>query len=123
MRRDKLLKKEAVHLEAGVSLPVGQQQARTRWGTHASGEAFDKKKKPYLTEEAQEFIAQQALCVIAGLDTHERLDGLLALGTPGFVHAIDRHTCLLRLDSHLSTMPILDRLHQPARKHLVSKLG
>jgi hypothetical protein len=47
-----LLKKEAVHL--GVSLPVGQQQARTHWGTHASGEAFDKKKKPYLTQEAQE---------------------------------------------------------------------
>ncbi len=40
------------------NLPVGQHQARTYWGTHASGAAFDRKKTPYLTEQAQAFIAE-----------------------------------------------------------------
>ncbi len=118
-----MLKEEAGHLEVAVSLPIGQQQARTRWGTHASGEAFDRKKKPYLTEQAQDFIAQQALCVIAGLDTDNELGGLLALGASGFVHSIDRHTCLLRLDSNLSSTSIVQRLYQPSHTGVATKLG
>ena len=47
-------------------LPFGQLLARTRWGTHASGLAFDRKKTSLLTEQAQAFIAEQSLCVIAG---------------------------------------------------------
>ncbi len=78
-------------------LPTGQQQARTRWRTHASGAAFDQKKTPYLTEHAQQFIAQQAMCVIAGLDAQHELDGLLVLGQPGLVQVVDPSTCLLRL--------------------------
>ena len=39
-------------------LPLGQHLARTRWGTHASGMAFDRKKTSYLTEQAQAFIAE-----------------------------------------------------------------
>lgn len=97
------------------SLPIGQQKARTRWGTHASGAAFDRKKSSYLTEQAQEFIAQQALCVIAGLDSQDELGGLLAMGTPGFVQTPDMHTCLLRLDSELATSRILVRLQQSFR--------
>ena len=33
-----------------MSTQTGQELARTRWDTHASGEAFDRKKSPYLTE-------------------------------------------------------------------------
>jgi hypothetical protein len=47
-------------------LPLGQLLARTRWDTHASGFAFDRKKTSLLAEQAQAFIAEQSLCVIAG---------------------------------------------------------
>ena len=94
-----------------VSLPAGQQQARTRWGTHVSGEVFDRKKSSYLTDDAQKFIAQQALCAIAGLDVRNRVHGLLALDIPGFVQVIDAHTCLLRLDGRLRNSPVIQRLH------------
>ncbi len=98
------------------NLSPGQQLARTRWGTHASGTAFDRKKTSYLTEQAQQFMAQQALCVIAGLDSHDELGGLLALGTPGFVEPLGKHQCLLQLDSHLRDSRLLQRLdHKPAR--------
>jgi hypothetical protein len=66
-------------------LPVGQHLARTYWGTHASGAAFDRKKTPYLTEQAQAFIAEQVFCVIAGLGPHNELGGLLVMGKPDFV--------------------------------------
>lgn len=94
-----------------VSLPVGQQQARTRWGTHDSGKVFDRKKSSYLTDDAQRFIVQQALCAIAGLDVHNRVHGLLTLDIPGFVQVIDAHTCLLRLDGRLCDSPIIQKLH------------
>lgn len=96
-------------------LPIGQQQARTRWGTHVTGKAFDRKKSTYLTEQAQEFIAQQAFCVIAGLDPQDELGGLLAMGSPGFVQTPDMHTCLLRLESDLATSRIFLRLRQSSR--------
>lgn len=92
------------------SLPDGQQQARTRWNTHASGEAFDRKKSVYLTEQARAFIAQQGQCVIAGLDCQNEPGGLLVLDTPGFVQTPDGHTCLLRVDSRFRTSRILQRL-------------
>jgi len=94
------------------SIPVGQQQARMRWGTHASGEAFDRKKSSYLTEQAQKFMAQQALCVVSGLDPQNELGGLLILDTPGFVQALDTHTCLIKLDSSLRDTRIVQRLLQ-----------
>lgn len=106
-----------------VSLPVGQVQARTRWGTHASGEVFDRKKSSYLTDDAQKFIAQQSLCAIAGLDTHNELAGLLVLAIPGFVQIVDEHTCLLRLDSRLRDSRIVQRLRQTADTGQESHLG
>ncbi len=106
-----------------TTLHVGQQQARTRWGTHASGEAFDRKKSSYLTEQAQEFLAQQVFCVVAGLDSHNELSGRLALGTPGFVQTPDEHTCLLRLDKHLENSRMLQRLHQSPQDGQVGQLG
>lgn len=89
---------------------TGQQLARTRWDTHESGEAFDRKKSPYLTEQAQQFIAQQAMCVLAGLTPDNRLDGVLVLGQPGFVQVLDASTCLLRLEIGGRASGILQRL-------------
>jgi hypothetical protein len=106
-----------------TSIPAGQQQARTRWGTHASGEAFDRKKFPYLTEQAQQFMAQQALCVVAGLDVHDELGGLLVLDTPGFVQIVDEHTCLLRLDHHFANTRILHRLQRSSQNGQETRLG
>jgi len=77
--------------------PSGQHEARTRWSTHESGAAFDRKKFPYLTEQAQAFIAQQALCVIAGVGPQSDACGLLVMGYPGFVHIVDKQTCLFPL--------------------------
>ncbi|GAC1394676.1 MAG: hypothetical protein NVSMB38_29060 [Ktedonobacteraceae bacterium] len=93
-------------------LAVGQQQARTRWGTHTSGAVFDRKKTSYLTDQAQQFIAQQALCVISGLDLHNELSGLLALGMPGFVEPLGEHQCLLQLDGSLAETRLLQHLYQ-----------
>ena len=104
--------KEATYLDTETTLPIGQQHARTRWRTHASGEAFDRKKKPYLTEQAQEFIAQQAFCVIAGLDIENQLGGLLAMETPGFVQTPDTEVCLLRLSKSHEISRIVQRLQQ-----------
>jgi hypothetical protein len=106
-----------------MSLPAGQEQARTRWKTHTSGAAFDRKKSPYLTEQAQKFIVQQGQCVLAGLDDHNELGGLLVLGTPGFVETPDEHTCLLRLDGHLASSPILLKLHQSLQDGQTARLG
>jgi uncharacterized protein len=106
-----------------TSLPIGQQQARSRWGTQASGEAFDRKKCSYLTEQAQMFLAHQALCVVTGLDLQDELGGLLVLGTPGFVQIRDEHTCLLRLDPHLATTRLLQRLQRTSHTGQETSLG
>ena len=106
-----------------TTLAIGQQQARARWGTHASGEAFDRKKSSYLTEQAQQFLAQQAICVVAGLDLQNELSGLLVLGTPGFVQTPDEHTCLLRLDKHLGNSRILQRVRQSPQNGQVGQPG
>ncbi len=110
-------------MDEDTSLPLGQQQARTRWGTHVSGAAFDRKKTPYLTEQAQAFIAQQMFCVLAGLGPHHEPSGLLALGKPGFVQTLDRHTCLLQLDHRMGTSPLLRRLRQSLPAGGVAQLG
>jgi hypothetical protein len=102
---------------------VGQHLARTRWGTHESGAAFDRKKTPYLTERAQEFIAQQAMCVIAGLTPHNELDGVLMLGQPGFVQVLDESTCLLHLENQDRASGILQRLHHALSTGQIAWLG
>lgn len=106
-----MLTKKADLVEDELALSLGQQQARTRWGTQASGAAFDHKKKPYLTYQAQEFIAQQSLCVIASLDSENLPDGLLVLDTPGFVQTPDAQTCLLRLSRNNETLPLFRQLY------------
>jgi len=103
-------------MDVHASIPLGQQEARTRWGTHESGAAFDRKKTPYLTEQAQEFIAQQALCVIAGLGPKNELGGLLVMGEPGFIQTPDASTCLLQLVEGIEISPVLQGLYQGAGK-------
>jgi hypothetical protein len=109
--------------EYADTLHVGQHLARTRWGTHESGAAFDQKKTPYLMEHAQEFIAQQAMCVIAGLTPHNELDGVLILGQPGFVQVLDESTCLLQLESRSRASSILQRLQHALATGQVAWLG
>ena len=82
-------------MQVGVRISQGQQEARTRWGTHESGEAFDRKKRSFLTEEANEFIAQQVMCVLVGPDQEWRPGGLLISGPPGFIGVPDERTCLI----------------------------
>src|SRR5579875_51712 len=99
-------------MEVDIALPPGQQQARTRWGTHASGAAFDRKKSSYLTEQAQAFMKRQAFCVIAGRGPRHELDGQIAMEKPGFVEIIDEHKCLLHLSEQLSTSLLFQGLVQ-----------
>ncbi len=106
-----------------TSLPVGQRLARTWWGTHESGAAFDKKKTPYLTERAQEFIGQQAMCVIAGLTPDNELDGVLLPGQPGFVQVVDESTCLLQLECQSRVSGIVRRLQHALATGHVAWLG
>jgi uncharacterized protein len=106
-----------------TSLHLGQNLARTRWGTHESGAAFDQKKTTYLTEYAQEFIAQQAMCVIAGMTPHNQIDGVLILRQPGFVQVLDESTCLLQLEIRSRASSILQRLQLALSTGQVAWLG
>jgi hypothetical protein len=110
-------------MELHQSLPSGQDTARTRWGTHSSGAAFDRKKTPYLTEDAQQFLTEQAVCVLAGLGPDHQLVGMLALGTPGFVQALDKHTCLVRLEANLATSRLVLGMRQAQSMNQVTHLG
>ncbi len=107
----------------GQELPPGQDLARTRWGTHASGAAFDRKKTSFLTEQAQAFIAERSFCVIAGPGTQHEVSGLLAMGRPGFVHTPDRHTCLLQLDRWADNSPLFQRLRRRSDAGQPARLG
>jgi len=112
------MEKEHSDGNVSIALPAGQEEARTRWGTHASGAAFDRKKTLYLTEQAQQFIAQQALCVIAGLGPEDDLCGMLAMEQVGFVHILDTHTCLLQLHHQLASSRIVQGLAHSQSAHL-----
>lgn len=94
------------------SLLQGQYQARIRWNTQASGAAFDRKKRSYLSTEAREFIAQRIMCVIAGISTQSTLDGQLAFGQPGFAWSPDQSTCLLELDATTARSDLMKDLHR-----------
>ncbi len=101
----------------------GQQLARTRWGTQASGEAFDRKKSSYLTEQARTFIAQQRFCVLAGTDTDQELCWLIAPGVPGFVQALDERTCVFMLPASLHRTRLVQGLLQSHRRGRATQLG
>jgi hypothetical protein len=77
------------------SISQGQWEARTRWGTHESGAAFDRKKRSFLTEDACAFVGQQTMCVLVGPGLQQEPCGLLIGGRPGFVEVSDERTCLI----------------------------
>lgn len=104
-------------------LSIGQQQARTRWGTHDSGAAFDRKKTTYLTEQAQEFMLQQTFCVIAGPGPHNELCGLLAMAEPGFVQVLDSATCQFRLNYSVGTSQLMQGMRRAASTGAPAQLG
>lgn len=94
-----------------VSLPPGQQQARIRWGTQESGAAFDRKKRSYLTEQAQAFLAQRAWGVITGRGPYQELDAQMIMEQPGFIEIVDQNTCLLHLHERFCTSLLWQRLY------------
>ncbi len=106
-----------------LDLPAGYQLARARWGTHVSGEAFDRKKSSFLTEQARTFIARQSFCVIAGEDAQQELSALVAPGLPGFVQTLDEQTCLLALPGSLNATRLMQSLLQPRESGHHTRLG
>lgn len=110
-------------MKLSIVTSTGRQWARTRWNTHDSGAAFDKKKTSVLTEPMQHFIAQQTLCVIAGPGLQHELCGTLTFGLPGFAHAPDSHTCLLHLDQQAAASCLISALDQQLREGQESRLG
>ena len=85
-------------MHLGTSISQGQQEARTRWRTQESGAAFDRKKSPFLTDDARDFMSQQAMCVIVGPGPEREPRGLVLTGQPGFVEMPDRYTCLIPVE-------------------------
>ncbi|HCI82060.1 MAG TPA: hypothetical protein DHW02_20490 [Ktedonobacter sp.] len=110
-------------MDVDTFLPIGQQLARTRWGTQEKGAAFDRKKSFYLTEQAQNFIAQQAFCVIAGKGPRHELDAQLIMERPGFVEFIDQQTCLLYFHDRLRTSLLFQGLQQSSSAELSDQVG
>jgi hypothetical protein len=116
-------KEKGVYYMALHTLSSGQQQARARWNTHERGAAFDRKKSPYLTQQAQDFLAQQAFCVIAGPGPHQELWGLLVPGEPGFVQTPNRSTCLLQIARQLAPSRLVGGLRQASQDGLDMQLS
>lgn len=92
------------------SISQGQQEARTRWGTHESGAEFDRKKRPFLTGEARKFIAEQVLCVVVGPGPRQVPRALLLAGRPGFVETPDASTCLIPLERRYETSSCIQEI-------------
>ncbi|HLG75316.1 MAG TPA: pyridoxamine 5'-phosphate oxidase family protein [Ktedonobacteraceae bacterium] len=94
------------------SFSHGQYQARIRWNTQASGAAFDRKKRSFLNAEAQAFLAQRVMCVLAGMNEQGSLSGQLIFGPPGFAQSPEPSRCLLDLDEESSHSDWLKNLHR-----------
>lgn len=94
------------------SILQGQYQARIRWNTQASGAAFDRKKRSFLSTQAQAFLAQRVMCVLAGMNEQGSLSGRLILGSPGFAQSPEPSTCLLELDEESSDSDWLRNLQR-----------
>jgi len=82
-------------MQVTESLSRGQWEARTRWGTHESGAAFDRKKRSFLTEDACAFVTRQTMCILAGPGLQQEPCGLLLAGRPGFIEVSDERTCVI----------------------------
>jgi uncharacterized protein len=75
----------------------GQVWARTRWDTHGSGAAFDRKKQPYLAPHMKAFAESQDFCIVSFVDDDGQVGGRLLHGRLGeFVNALDDHHLIVR---------------------------
>jgi hypothetical protein len=75
----------------------GQAWARTRWNTHGSGAAFDRKKRPYLAPEMKVFAESQDFCIISFVDNDGQVSGRLLNGRFGeFAQAPDDHHLIIQ---------------------------
>ncbi|MDQ2904389.1 MAG: pyridoxamine 5'-phosphate oxidase family protein [Chloroflexota bacterium] len=110
-------------MNESLSLPSGQQRARTRWNTHTTGAAFDRKKVAYLSDQVQTFIAQQAFCVMTGPEAKEELCGLMVSGRPGFVQTLDSYTCMLELDEQLMGTCFVQELYHSSEAGRSTPVG
>jgi hypothetical protein len=71
---------------------VGQTWARTRWNSHGSGAAFDRKKQPYLAPEMRVFAESQSFCIVSFVDNDDHVCGRLLHGRQGeFAKVPDEH--------------------------------
>jgi hypothetical protein len=75
----------------------GQVWARTRWNTHGSGAAFDRKKQPYLAPNMKVFAESQDFCIVSFVDDNGQVGGRLLDGRLGeFAKARDDHHLIVR---------------------------
>ena len=110
-------------VDVHVPIPSGQRYARTRWNTQESGAAFDRKKTPYLTEQARQFVAQQSFFVISGLGPYNELGGWLVMGEPGCVNTLDEHTCVLHIRRSIEHAKLLQGFQLSIRKRQTVRPG
>lgn len=99
-------------MQVEVRISQGQWEARTRWGTHESAEAFDRKKRSVLTEEACAFVARQTMGVLAGPGPHRGPCGLLIGGQAGFVEVSDERTCVIPVARRYEAAGVVQGLRQ-----------
>jgi hypothetical protein len=86
----------------------GQTWARTRWNTHGSGAAFDRKKQFSLSPAMKDFAEGQDFCVISFVDTNAQVSGRLLHGRLGeFAKAPDDHHLIIQpLNLTLDDLPL-----------------
>jgi uncharacterized protein len=86
----------------------GQTWARTRWNTHGSGAAFDRKKQFSLSSAMKAFAEGQDFCVISFVDTNAHVSGRLLHGRLGeFAKAPDDHHLIIQpLNLILDDLPL-----------------
>ena len=81
----------------GERLSPGQDWARTRWNSHETGAAFDRKKHPYLTPQAKAFVERQEFCVVSFADNNDQLGVRLLYGPlTDFAKAVDDYHVVIR---------------------------
>src|ERR1700741_825330 len=86
----------------------GQTWARTRWNTHGSGAAFDRKKQFSLSSAMKAFAESQDFCVISFVGTNAHVSGCSLQGRVGeFAKAADEHHLIIQpLNLTLEALPL-----------------
>jgi uncharacterized protein len=77
----------------------GQAWARTRWNSHRSGAAFDRKKQSYLAPGMKVFVESQDFCIVSFVDNDAQVCGRL-------LHGREREFAKAPDDHHLIIQPL-----------------